>query len=80
MSERLAHVDVRRLLTRLDIRPPHLLSPADSVVILASTVHATFNGGRAAALRLLATLSPAVGDEGHDVEDFAGEEPRASLR
>ena len=77
MSERLAYVDVRRLLSRLDIRPSQLLSPACSAVI---SVHATFNGCRAAALRLLATLSPAVGDEGHDVEDVAGEEPRASLR
>ena len=55
------------------------LSAGDSVVIPASAVHATFNDGDAAA-RILAILSPSVGDDGYGVEDMAAEEPWASLR
>jgi len=56
-----------------------LLSAGDSVVIPASAVHATFNDGEAAA-KILAILSPSVGDDGYGVEDMAAEEPWASLR
>lgn len=55
------------------------LSAGDSVVIPASAVHATFNDGDAAA-KILAILSPSVGDDGYGVEDMAAEEPWASLR
>jgi quercetin dioxygenase-like cupin family protein len=56
-----------------------MLSAGDSVVISASAVHATYNDGEEAA-KILAILSPAVGDEGYGVEDVAGDEPWASLR
>ena len=56
-----------------------VLSAGDSAVIPASAVHATFNDGEVAA-RILAILSPAVGDDGYGVEDVAGDEPWASLR
>jgi quercetin dioxygenase-like cupin family protein len=55
------------------------LTAGDSVVIPASAVHATFNDGTEAA-KILAILSPAVGDDGYGAEDVAGEEPWASLR
>lgn len=55
------------------------LSAGDSVVIPASAVHATFNDGEAAA-KILAILSPSVGDDGYGVEDMAAEQPWASLR
>ncbi len=57
----------------------HELSAGDSVVIPASAVHATFNDGDAPA-KILAILSPAVGEDGYGVEDVAGDEPWASLR
>ena len=57
----------------------HVLSAGDSVVIPASRVHATFNDGDAPA-RILAILSPSVGEDGYGVEDVAGDEPWASLR
>ena len=56
-----------------------ILSAGDSVLIPASAVHATFNDGDAAA-RILAILSPAVGEDGYGVEDVSGDEPWASLR
>ena len=56
-----------------------VLAPGDSVVIPASAVHASFNEGTVPA-KILAILSPAVGDDGYGVEDVAGEEPWASLR
>lgn len=56
-----------------------ILSAGDSVLIPASAVHATFNDGDAAA-RILAILSPAVGEDGYGVEDASGDEPWASLR
>ena len=56
-----------------------VLSAGDSVVIPASAVHASFNEGGEPA-KILAILSPAVGDDGYGVEDVAGEEPWASLR
>jgi quercetin dioxygenase-like cupin family protein len=56
-----------------------VLTAGDSVVIPASAVHASFNDGTAPA-KILAILSPAVGDDGYGVEDVAGDEPWASLR
>lgn len=57
----------------------HMLSAGDSVVIPESAVHATFNDGDAPA-KILAILSPSVGEDGYGVEDVAGDEPWASLR
>ncbi len=57
----------------------HVLSAGDSVVIPASAVHASFNDGDAAA-KIVAILSPAVGEDGYGVEDVAADEPWASLR
>jgi quercetin dioxygenase-like cupin family protein len=57
----------------------HVLTAGDSVVIPASAVHATFNDGDAPA-KILAILSPSVGEDGYGVEDVAGDEPWASLR
>jgi quercetin dioxygenase-like cupin family protein len=56
-----------------------VLTAGDSVVIPASAVHASFNDGTEPA-KILAILSPAVGDDGYGVEDVAGDEPWASLR
>jgi quercetin dioxygenase-like cupin family protein len=56
-----------------------VLTAGDSVVIPASAVHATFNDGEASA-RILAVLSPSVGDDGYGLEDVAADEPWASLR
>ena len=56
-----------------------MLSAGDSVLIPASAVHATFNDGDAPA-RIIAILSPAVGEDGYGVEDVSGDEPWASLR
>ena len=56
-----------------------VLTAGDSVVIPASAVHASFNEGTVPA-KILAILSPSVGDDGYGVEDVAGEEPWSSLR
>ena len=42
-------------------------------------VHATFNDGDVPA-RILAILSPCVGESGYGVVDVSGDEPWASLR
>ena len=55
------------------------LSAGDSVIVPASAVHATFNDGHEPA-RILAILSPAVGESGYGVEDVSAEEPWAGLR
>ena len=56
-----------------------VLTAGDSVVIPASAIHASFNDGTEPA-KILAILSPAVGEDGYAAEDVAGEEPWASLR
>lgn len=56
-----------------------LLHPGDAVVIPAATVHASFNVSDEPA-RILAILSPCVGDAGYEVEELAAEEPWASMR
>jgi quercetin dioxygenase-like cupin family protein len=55
------------------------LTAGDSAVIPESAVHATFNDGDAPA-KILAILSPAVGEDGYGVEDVSGDEPWAALR
>ena len=49
------------------------------VLIPAGVVHASFNIGTEQA-KILAVLSPCVGDEGYEVEELAHEEPWRSLR
>ena len=56
-----------------------VLAAGDSVVIPASLVHATFNDSDAIA-KIVAILSPSVGDEGYGVEDVSSEPPWSSLR
>jgi quercetin dioxygenase-like cupin family protein len=56
-----------------------LLGPGDAVVIPPAVVHASFNVGDEPA-RIIAILSPCVGDEGYEVEELAAEEPWRSLR
>ncbi len=56
-----------------------ILVAGDSVVIPASVVHATFNDGDAAA-KIIAVLSPSVGEDGYGVEDVSGEQPWVELR
>jgi quercetin dioxygenase-like cupin family protein len=56
-----------------------MLRAGDAVVIPAAVVHASFNVGEAPA-KILAILSPCVGDAGYEVEELASEEPWRSLR
>jgi quercetin dioxygenase-like cupin family protein len=56
-----------------------VLRPGDAVAIPESAVHASFNTGDGPA-KILAILSPAVGEEGYGAVDVSGEEPWASLR
>jgi quercetin dioxygenase-like cupin family protein len=60
-------------------REKHELGVGDAAVIEAGAVHATFNDGDAPA-RILAILSPCVGESGYGVVDVSGDEPWASLR
>jgi quercetin dioxygenase-like cupin family protein len=60
-------------------REKRVLTPGDSVVIPADAVHASFNDGSEPA-KILAILSPAVGEDGYGLQDVAGDEPWASLR
>ena len=55
------------------------LGVGDVAVIEAGVVHATFNDGDVPA-RILAILSPCVGESGYGVVDVSGDEPWASLR
>jgi quercetin dioxygenase-like cupin family protein len=56
-----------------------VLTAGDSVVIPADAVHASFNDGSEQA-KILAILSPAVGEDGYGLQDVASDEPWASLR
>jgi quercetin dioxygenase-like cupin family protein len=56
-----------------------ILGVGDVAVIPEGVVHATYNDGAAGA-RILAILSPCVGDSGYGAVDVSGEEPWASLR
>jgi quercetin dioxygenase-like cupin family protein len=55
------------------------IGPGDAVLIPPAVVHASFNVGDEPA-RILAVLSPCVGEAGYEVEELAGEEPWRSLR
>jgi quercetin dioxygenase-like cupin family protein len=56
-----------------------VLTAGDAALIPSSVAHATFNDSDATA-KIIAILSPPVGDEGYAVEDVSGDEPWASLR
>jgi quercetin dioxygenase-like cupin family protein len=56
-----------------------VIGPGDAVIIPAGVVHASFNIGAAPA-RILAVLSPCVGEAGYEVEELADEEPWRSMR
>jgi quercetin dioxygenase-like cupin family protein len=56
-----------------------LLRPGDGVVIPTGVVHASFNVGEGPA-KIIAVLSPCVGDAGYEVEDVAADEPWRSMR
>lgn len=56
-----------------------MLGPGDGVLIPAGVVHASFNTGNEPA-KIIAVLSPCVGEAGYEVEEVAAEEPWRSLR
>ena len=56
-----------------------LLRAGDAVVIPAAVVHASYNVSDAP-VRIIAVLSPCVGEEGYEVEELADEEPWRSMR
>ena len=56
-----------------------MLRAGDAVVIPAAVVHASYNVSAAPA-RIVAILSPCVGEAGYEVEELADEEPWRSLR
>ena len=60
-------------------REHRLLAPGDGVLIPAGAVHASFNVGDGPA-RIIAVLSPCVGEAGYEVEELAAEEPWRSIR
>ncbi len=60
-------------------REHRMLGPGDAVIIPAAAVHASFNVSDRPA-RIIAILSPCVGEVGYEVEELADEEPWASLR
>ena len=55
------------------------ISAGDVAFVPTDTVHASFNDGTTP-VKLLAILSPAVGDAGYELEDVSHEEPWMSLR
>ena len=56
-----------------------LLQAGDAVVVPAAVVHASYNVSDRP-VKILAVLSPCVGDEGYEVEELADVEPWRSLR
>jgi quercetin dioxygenase-like cupin family protein len=56
-----------------------VVGPGDAVVIPAAVVHASFNVSEERA-KIIAILSPCVGEAGYEVEELAAEEPWRSLR
>ncbi len=56
-----------------------VLGTGDSAFVGKDVVHASFNTSDARA-RILAVLGPAVGAEGYELVDVAGQEPWASIR
>jgi quercetin dioxygenase-like cupin family protein len=55
-----------------------LLRAGDAVIVPAAVVHASYNVG-AKPVRIIAVLSPCVGDAGYEVEELADVEPGRSL-
>ncbi|MEO9177251.1 MAG: cupin domain-containing protein, partial [Gaiellales bacterium] len=55
------------------------LGVGDVAVIPEGVVHATYNDGDVKA-RILAILSPCVGDSGYGAVDVSGDQPWSSLR
>jgi quercetin dioxygenase-like cupin family protein len=55
------------------------LHAGDAVIIPAAVVHASYNVSAAPA-RIIAVLSPCVGEAGYEVEELADQEPWRSLR
>jgi quercetin dioxygenase-like cupin family protein len=55
------------------------LRAGDAVIVPAAVVHASYNVSDKSA-RIIAVLSPCVGEAGYEVEDLAAEEPWRSLR
>jgi quercetin dioxygenase-like cupin family protein len=60
-------------------REHRVLGPGDGVLIPAGAVHASFNRSAEPA-KIIAVLSPCVGEAGYEVEELGGEEPWRSLR
>lgn len=60
-------------------RERRTLVAGDSAFIGPDVVHASFNVGDHNA-KVLAILGPAIGEEGYELVDVAGEEPWASIR
>lgn len=60
-------------------RDKRTLRPGDSAFIGAGVVHASFNA-TAASIKLLAILSPCVGEGGYELVDMSGQEPYKNLR
>jgi quercetin dioxygenase-like cupin family protein len=56
-----------------------LLHAGDAVVIPAAVVHASYNESDAP-VKILAILSPCVGEDGYEVEELADVEPWRSMR
>ena len=56
-----------------------LLRPGDAVLIREGVVHASFNVSDRPA-KILAVLSPCVGEAGYEVEELADVEPWRSMR
>jgi quercetin dioxygenase-like cupin family protein len=56
-----------------------LLHAGDAVVIPTAVVHASYNESDRP-VKILAILSPCVGDDGYEVEELADVEPWRSLR
>jgi len=56
-----------------------LLRAGDAVIIPAAVVHASYNVSDAP-VRIIAVLSPCVGEAGYEVEELADEEPWRSMR
>ena len=56
-----------------------LLGPGDAVVIPAAVVHASYNESDRP-VKILAVLSPCVGEDGYEVEELADVAPWKSLR
>jgi quercetin dioxygenase-like cupin family protein len=57
----------------------HRLGPGDTAFIPADKVHATYTVGKAEA-RIIAVLSPAIGETGFSAVDVSGDAPWREMR